>query len=210
MDRSTTALQLSLGNRLALARKAKGQTQAELAEKAGLSRATIAKIEAGDADPKLSTVSDLAKALDVSPMWLVMSEEDMEVIAEIAESGELDSILEMLPDELMAWVNSMIASGRKKNVREALSAVQSVFEETQETIEAVLDETEEAEEISSVSMGATPEGMSKNEMSSLLKAIAGAKTATSSTTAIGASVGSKIGTAIGTAWEKARAKVKDE
>lgn len=197
MNQSTLELQFSLGESLALARKARGQTQADLAEESGLSRATIAQIEAGDADPKLSTISDLARALDVSPAWLLMTEEDLEIIAEIAESGDLSNILDMLPDELMTWVNSMVGSGRKKNIREALEAIEAVFEEAEDADSDVSVVAGEVAEIS-------------REKHAMLKAIAKAGAAASSTTAIGARIGSKIGTAVGTAWSKARSKIESD
>lgn len=200
MDQSIIELKLSLGESLALARKARGQTQAELAEESDLSRATIAQIEAGDADPKLSTISDLASALDVSPAWLVMTEEDLEVIAEIAESGDLSNILEMLPDELMTWVNSMVRSGRKKNIREALEAIESVFEETEDS----------DVDLSAVDTAAGDKSDISEEKYAMLKAIAKGGAAASSTTAIGARLGSKIGTAVGTAWSKARSKIESD
>lgn len=60
---------LSLGDRvtnnLVRLRHATGLTQQELASKAGVSRATIYLIEAGEGDPRLSTLELLAKALGV-------------------------------------------------------------------------------------------------------------------------------------------------
>jgi transcriptional regulator with XRE-family HTH domain len=202
VNQSTFELKLSLGESLALARKAKGQTQSELADEAGLSRATIAQIEAGDADPKLSTISELAQALDVSSAWLLMTEGDLEIIAEIAESGDLSNILDMLPDELMTWVNSMVRSGRKKNIREALEAIEAVFEEAEDADSDVPVAKRD------VVVGDV-EDISR-EKRAMLKAIAKAGAAASSTTAIGARLGSKIGTAVGTAWSKARSKIESD
>jgi transcriptional regulator with XRE-family HTH domain len=51
-------------------RKARGLSQAQLAEMAGCNQATIAKIERGDANPTLSMIEDIAKALKVSPVVL--------------------------------------------------------------------------------------------------------------------------------------------
>jgi len=48
---------------LAHARKAQQLTQAELAEKAGLSRMTVQRMESGSLDPRLSTLHELARAL---------------------------------------------------------------------------------------------------------------------------------------------------
>ena len=50
---------------LAQARKAAGLTQAELAERAGLSRMTVQRLEGGNLDPRLSTLQQLARALDM-------------------------------------------------------------------------------------------------------------------------------------------------
>ena len=50
---------------LAQARKAAGLTQAELAERAGLSRMTVQRLEGGNLDPRLSTLQQLARVLDM-------------------------------------------------------------------------------------------------------------------------------------------------
>ncbi|SFD66835.1 helix-turn-helix transcriptional regulator [Paracidovorax konjaci] len=48
---------------LAAARKARGMTQAELAEQAGLSRMTVQRTEGGDLDPRFSTLAEMARVL---------------------------------------------------------------------------------------------------------------------------------------------------
>lgn len=48
---------------LALARKAMQLTQAELAERAGLSRMTVQRLEGGSLDPRLSTLQEMARVL---------------------------------------------------------------------------------------------------------------------------------------------------
>jgi len=48
---------------LALARKAGHLTQAQLAEQAGLSRMTVQRTEAGDLDPRYSTLAEMARVL---------------------------------------------------------------------------------------------------------------------------------------------------
>jgi transcriptional regulator with XRE-family HTH domain len=52
-------------------RQAKGLSQAQLAERAGLSREYVNKIEAGRYDPPLSTINALAKALGVKATELL-------------------------------------------------------------------------------------------------------------------------------------------
>jgi XRE family transcriptional regulator, regulator of sulfur utilization len=54
-----------MGKALKKLREAKGLSQAELAERADLSREYVNKIEAGKYDPPLSTINALAKALGV-------------------------------------------------------------------------------------------------------------------------------------------------
>lgn len=49
--------------RLAQARKAAHLTQAELAERAGLSRMTVQRLEGGNLDPRLSTLQEIARVL---------------------------------------------------------------------------------------------------------------------------------------------------
>lgn len=49
--------------KMELLRRLKGWTQADLAEKAGLNRATIGSIEAGEQVPRLDTATALAVAL---------------------------------------------------------------------------------------------------------------------------------------------------
>jgi transcriptional regulator with XRE-family HTH domain len=54
-----------LSMRLKQIREQRGLTQEQLAEKAGVSRAYLARLEIGRHDPPLSTVEKLAKALKV-------------------------------------------------------------------------------------------------------------------------------------------------
>ncbi len=55
------------------ARQAHGLTQAQLAEKAGLSRMAVQKAESGTTDPRLSTLQVMARAMGMELM-LVPSE----------------------------------------------------------------------------------------------------------------------------------------
>lgn len=49
---------------LAAIRKSKQITQAELAQRAGLARMTIQRLESNGLDPRLSTLQDMAKVLE--------------------------------------------------------------------------------------------------------------------------------------------------
>ncbi|ORB34424.1 helix-turn-helix domain-containing protein [Mycobacterium persicum] len=59
-----------LGDVLAIARKARGFTQSELADLVGTTQPTINRYEAGDRDPDPETVAALAKALGVTEQLL--------------------------------------------------------------------------------------------------------------------------------------------
>lgn len=58
----------SVAEDLAQARRAAGMTQADLAEKAGLSRMAVQKAESGSTDPRLSTLQVMARAMGMELM----------------------------------------------------------------------------------------------------------------------------------------------
>ena len=53
----------ALINSLVATRKARKMTQAELAEKAGLSRMAVQRTETGDVDPRYSTLAEMSRVL---------------------------------------------------------------------------------------------------------------------------------------------------
>lgn len=57
--------------RLREVRESRFLTQGELAERSGVSRQTINRIEQGDIEPRFRTIRQLARALDVEPAELV-------------------------------------------------------------------------------------------------------------------------------------------
>ena len=59
------ALRELMAARLKALRDRKGLTQVQLAEKSGVSRTYLARLESGRQDPTLSTLEKLAKALGV-------------------------------------------------------------------------------------------------------------------------------------------------
>lgn len=73
-----------IGNIIRNFRKAKGWTQDDLADAAGIHRVTIAKYESGEVEPKSSTLKRLAAALEVDSRVLLgeideMTEEDQDL-----------------------------------------------------------------------------------------------------------------------------------
>ena len=69
----------TLGQRLREERRLAVLTQAELAEKAGVSLITVNRLEneEGESSPRPETVRRLAKALGVDPAWLLFGESEI-------------------------------------------------------------------------------------------------------------------------------------
>lgn len=63
-----------VGSAIARRREAKGWTQAQLAEAAGLSQPYVSQVEAGTREPSLVVLRDLAKALGVTVDELLREE----------------------------------------------------------------------------------------------------------------------------------------
>ncbi|QHE92489.1 helix-turn-helix transcriptional regulator [Pandoraea fibrosis] len=78
---------MSFMESLVVARKDAAMTQAELADRAGLSRMTVQKMESGALDPRMSTVLEMARALGLEPM-LVPASLRQEVEAFLRSGGK--------------------------------------------------------------------------------------------------------------------------
>ncbi len=62
---------VKIGDNLKQKRIRRALTQEELAQKAGLTTASVARIERNETEPRMSTLRKLAKALDIDPAELV-------------------------------------------------------------------------------------------------------------------------------------------
>ena len=65
-----------VGDNLKRLRILSALTQAELAQKAGLTPAAVARIERNEAEPRMTTLRKLAEALGIEPHELVKGEDD--------------------------------------------------------------------------------------------------------------------------------------
>jgi transcriptional regulator with XRE-family HTH domain len=82
-----------LAKNLVAARVIRGLTQHELAEAAGISRATIAQLETGFSDPRLSTVVDISRALGIAPIVLLAGVPEVKAFAEITHQTEFQPLV---------------------------------------------------------------------------------------------------------------------
>lgn len=76
---------------LAQARKAARITQADLAERAGLSRMAVQRTETGDVDPRFSTLQEMARVLNME-LIAVPAELHAQVLALIQTQAGQDSL----------------------------------------------------------------------------------------------------------------------
>jgi transcriptional regulator with XRE-family HTH domain len=65
-----------VGDNLKRLRVLNALTQAELAQKAGLTPAAVARIERNEAEPRMTTLRKLAQALSVEPHELIRGEDN--------------------------------------------------------------------------------------------------------------------------------------
>jgi transcriptional regulator with XRE-family HTH domain len=65
------ATMVHIGERLKKQRTLKALTQAQLAERAGVTTATVARIERDEIEPRMTTLRKLAQGLEVDPAELV-------------------------------------------------------------------------------------------------------------------------------------------
>jgi len=99
---------LTVGERIRFYRKERGLTQKELAEKSNLSRSHIASIEGNQYTPSLTTLSELAKALEIDSALLVSDLQDNKSTALTKKDQiEIDEYLNNFENELLSQTGLM-------------------------------------------------------------------------------------------------------
>jgi len=111
---------LTLAQNLAIIRVATGWTQQALADAAGVSRATIAQLEAGLGDPRLTTIELIARAVEVTPSVLLFGSPDVGMLIKVRLSaGEPFTV----PAHIRDMLKMLIASGQLRHKLEAARIV---------------------------------------------------------------------------------------
>jgi transcriptional regulator with XRE-family HTH domain len=106
-------LRVRFGRLLAAHRKRAGLTQAQLAERAGLSVDMITKLETGSSGARFPAIEQLSTALSIDPAELFTTE----VRSGARGRAELTSLmakLATLSDSDLAWVTSLIDAALKR------------------------------------------------------------------------------------------------
>ena len=102
-----------LAKNLVAARVIAGLTQHDLAEAAGVSRATVAQLETGFSDPRLSTVVDIARALGIAPIVLLSGTEEVEALVALTQ-GAAESRPAVSPADVVR-MREYVSSGMLKD-----------------------------------------------------------------------------------------------
>lgn len=105
----------NMAKNLQLARNVSNLTQTDIAKKANVSRATIAQIESGESDPRLSTIINIATALRISPVLLLMGEDEVKALENLAENYQKGAI----PEEEVEKMRQLLSSGIQKFTQKA-------------------------------------------------------------------------------------------
>lgn len=111
----------TVSRNLSAARVGMKLSQDQLAEAAGVSRATIVQLEGGTGDPRLSTITAIAGALNVTPMFLLLSSNDLQAIANVAESEEAAQFKENISGKSLEDMQRLLRSGLTKNRNKAIA-----------------------------------------------------------------------------------------
>lgn len=110
----------TIARNLSAARVGMALSQDQLAELAGISRATIVQLEGGEGDPRLSTLVAIAGALGISPLFLFLGRNELKAIANVANSREATRMQEHLSEESLEDMERLLRSGLPKNRNKAV------------------------------------------------------------------------------------------
>jgi len=111
-------VQDTLARNISAARVVLGMSQEQLATSAGMSRATVNQLEGGSTakgDPRLSTVVQLAAALGISPVFLLLGRDELDAIAWAPDSQVVKDVRSHLTADELETMRRLLRSGVAKN-----------------------------------------------------------------------------------------------
>lgn len=114
----------TLAQNVIAARTANQMTQQELAEAAGISRATVAEIERGGGDPRLSTLVGMAGALHTSPIMLFLERATLEVVDTLQrDTKNLNAPSAESVEKMVNFLKSESRTGSQQAAKEGIRAL---------------------------------------------------------------------------------------
>lgn len=124
MEEAGTKVSKILARNLRSLRKERGISLTGLAERAGISKSTLSSLEAGEANPTISTLWALADALGV-PFGLLVSERE----AEVAEAGVNVRLIEQSEGEprIEVYLMQLEPGGKREATPHAPGVIERVF-----------------------------------------------------------------------------------
>ncbi|MBM4125506.1 MAG: helix-turn-helix transcriptional regulator [Nitrospira sp.] len=135
---------MTLGPLIQAWRLSRKQSVSALAEKAGLSVASLEAIEGGDLDPTSSTLEALALALGIPPPWLYGNPAQLALLTTDSDGEEVVSLSRDSPDpvaerivqasrherELYVLLTALLQSGEPTLVKAAEASLRSLVKQS--------------------------------------------------------------------------------
>ncbi|MGD1276874.1 MAG: helix-turn-helix transcriptional regulator [Tepidisphaeraceae bacterium] len=115
----------TLATNLVIARQAAGITQRQLADASRISRATIAQLETGCGDPRLTTIVELARALQIPPILLLVGAREARLLVHLTRHtpDEVPQVSQPLIQNMRELAESGFIRDRLRAARLGASAV---------------------------------------------------------------------------------------
>lgn len=112
------SLDQTLASNLTSARVGTRTTQQDLAEFSRISRATIAQIESGASDPRISTLERLANALNLPVFILLATPHELTALTRL-HGHQLTQPTPSLPPEVIRKIRRLASTGSRKDLLRA-------------------------------------------------------------------------------------------